>query len=315
MYFWQDLLEECNNALCQLGPGAGGIGRRQLFDDIRFMESEQGWSIPLERIKFGRKVFYRYEDSGFSIDNQPLSEKDLKEVCSALNLLNRIKGLPQLEWLEETMARLEKKLHLQLAASPVMSMDSNRYIVGYEHLERLFNAIYYKNALRIGYRSFTAEEAETIVMHPYHLHEYNNRWFLFGLDSVRGYVINLPSDRIKSIEDIDIPFSENTYVDFLEYFEDIVGVTRPEGLAPVDIRLKFSKQQAPYILTKPLHGSQRRISNNEQGLVVVIRVIPNHELDQLLLSFGEHIEVLEPLAYRNHLISRIKSAYTQYKFL
>ena len=34
------------------------------------MESSQGWSIPLARHKDGKKVFYRYEDANFSINQQ-----------------------------------------------------------------------------------------------------------------------------------------------------------------------------------------------------------------------------------------------------
>jgi hypothetical protein len=74
MYFWDDLLEECNKATMDFDPKSEGIQRRQLFDDIRFMESEAGWSIPLSRNRYGRKVYYRYEDLSFSINNQPLNK-------------------------------------------------------------------------------------------------------------------------------------------------------------------------------------------------------------------------------------------------
>ena len=33
------------------------IKKRQLFDDLKFMESESGWSIPLKRFKEGRKTY------------------------------------------------------------------------------------------------------------------------------------------------------------------------------------------------------------------------------------------------------------------
>lgn len=50
----EDLLEEVNNALEYVNGYDSAIKKRQLFDDIKFMESESGWSIPLERIKDGR---------------------------------------------------------------------------------------------------------------------------------------------------------------------------------------------------------------------------------------------------------------------
>lgn len=59
-FYMEDLIEACNEALYDfLGPNHE-VKRRQIFDDIRFMESEQGWNIPLERIPDGKRVYYRY---------------------------------------------------------------------------------------------------------------------------------------------------------------------------------------------------------------------------------------------------------------
>ncbi len=54
-YYLEDLLNECNKALYEHTGEAIGVKRRQLFDDINFMESEAGWSIPLERCRNGKK--------------------------------------------------------------------------------------------------------------------------------------------------------------------------------------------------------------------------------------------------------------------
>ena len=69
-YYVEDLLEKCEEALYYYN-GVGGVSRRQIFEDIKFMESDAGWSIPLEHKKDGRKVYYRYSDSNFSINNPP----------------------------------------------------------------------------------------------------------------------------------------------------------------------------------------------------------------------------------------------------
>ncbi len=47
--FWEELFQEINKALEEFnGPGSG-IKKRQLFDVIRFMESKQELSIPLDK--------------------------------------------------------------------------------------------------------------------------------------------------------------------------------------------------------------------------------------------------------------------------
>ena len=58
--------------------------------------------------------------------------------------------------------------------------------------------------------------------------------------------------------------------------------------------LHFSIAQTPYILTKPLYGSQKKKKLDESGLTITIEVIPNYELKSLLQSFGKQLKVLSP---------------------
>ena len=53
-YYLEDLIDKCEEALYYYN-GIGGVSRRQVFEDIKFMESETGWSIPLERHQDGRE--------------------------------------------------------------------------------------------------------------------------------------------------------------------------------------------------------------------------------------------------------------------
>lgn len=313
MYFWQDLLDECNKSLFELDPNSNGIQRRQLFMDINFMESPQGWSIPLERIKFGRRNYYRYVDINFSINNQPLNEQELNHVRSALSILSRIKGIPQFEWMNEIIARLEQTLHLTPWQKDFISFETNEYLTGLEYLGVLFDAISFKKVLSIDYKAFKSVESSTLEIHPYYLKQHNNRWFLLGYNPAVGKVWTLALDRITNITETKIPLIENNNIDFTEYFEDIIGVSRPESPEPTKLDLHFTATQAPYILTKPLHGSQKKVSLDETGLVVSITVIPNHELEQLLLSFGEHVEVLRPIELRKRIGSRVHSMANKYQ--
>jgi len=50
-------------------------------------------------------------------------------------------------------------------------------------------------------------------------------------------------------------------------------------------------------LTKPLHGSQKRTESKKDGTIIEIEVIPNIELRQLILSYGDGIEVISPKSF------------------
>ncbi len=307
MYFIEDLLEECNKALSEYNPGSQGIQRRQLFDDIRFMESEQGWSVPLGRFRFGRKTYYRYKDLNFSINNQPLNDSEAEQIRSALQIISRFTGTPQFEWVHEMIPMLESKFDLIEQRSNVISFESNIDLKGVHFLTPLFNAIINQRVLLVKYKDFKSTEPYEIAFHPYYLKQYNNRWFVFGLNAhnqVPNW--NLALDRIESLSETSIDY-QPTDIDWDEYFYDLVGVTRPTGVDLQEIVLQFSPNIAPYVMTKPIHPSQKQ-KKHDSGLEVKIKVIPNYELENLLLSFGEHVEVISPKDFRERINQRINEA-------
>jgi predicted DNA-binding transcriptional regulator YafY len=311
MYFWEDLLEECNKALMDFNPNSEGIQRRQLFDDIRFMESEQGWSVPLCRTRHGRKVYYRYEDLTFSINNQPLNDLEAEQIKSALQILSRFSGTPQFEWINEMIPMLESKFGLIKREKEVIAYDSNVDLKGLHYLTPIYNAIINERVLSISYKDFKSSEPYKIIFHPYYLKQFNNRWFAFGLNAANNNSYwNLALDRIEDISETNLVYKESQ-IDWEDYFFDIVGVTRPEGVEAQEILLKFSTSIAPYIITKPLHPSQKQ-KNEPSGLEIRIIVIPNFELEKLILSFGEDVQVLSPQVVKERISQRIKTAIKLY---
>lgn len=312
MYFIEDLLNECNNALIELDPHSNGIQKRQLFDDIRFMESEAGWSIPLERFRHGRKVFYRYEDLSFSINNQPLNDAEAEQIKSAIQIISRFSGTPQFEWVNEMIPKLESKFGLIKRKHEIISFENNIDLKGIDFLTPLFNAIINERVLNVKYKDFRSLEPYEIIFHPYYLKQYNNRWFVFGLNAENQIPNwNLALDRIESLSETDLKYKLSE-IEWEDYFYDIVGVTRPNEGEIDNIVLKFSPEVAPYVITKPIHPSQKHKSDST-GLEVNIKVIPNFELERLILSFGEQVQVISPKKLKDRITQRLKSTILCYE--
>ena len=314
-YFFEDLIEACNEALYEFNPNSGGIKRRQLFDDIRFMESEQGWLIPLERNKLGRRTYYRYSDLAFSIKNQPLNQMEAEQLRAAILVLSKFKGMPQFEWVNELIPKLEQTFSFTNNEHEIIGFDTNIYLKGIAYVSDLFNSISNKQVLRLTYQSFKVGKPYDVIIHPYYLKQYNNRWFLFGLSDAYKNLSTFALDRIQKIEVVQKEYIENDLVDFEEYFEDIVGVTITRGGEIERIMLKLSKNYAPYILTKPLHGSQKIVERNEEYTVITIEVIPNYELVNQIIGMGVGIEVLEPTSFREQIGEIVKVLWDRYSRL
>jgi len=75
-------------------------------------------------------------------------------------------------------------------------------------------------------RTFPFDKPEfTFIFHPYHLKQYNNRWFVFGLNEKLGIAAwNLPLDRIVTIRETSLDYILSE-IDWDEYFYGIIGVT------------------------------------------------------------------------------------------
>lgn len=312
-YFIQDLIDACTEKLLEIDPDSKGISRRQVLEDLKYMASEEGYKALIDHLKDGKKTYYRYEDKNFSIDKQPLNQSELEQVRSAMSILSRFKGMPQFEWVNELSPKLEQAFLMEKQNAPIISFDNNSYLTGIEYLGPLFHHILYQKALQITYQSFKSEYPKTMIIHPYYLKQYNNRWFFIGLNAKFEKLSHLALDRIKELSLASVDYQANLTYDFEEYFDDIIGVTFPENGIKEKIIMKFSTDAAPYVISKPIHHSQKRISYEHGILIVSIEVIPNYELESLILSFGDRVEVLESKSLKNKIVERLKINLDIYK--
>lgn len=311
-YYFEDLLQKVNETLLDFDPQSEGVKTRQLRDDIRFMKSEAGYSAPIVAIQEGRKAYYRYEEKNFSINNSPLNKTEAEQLKNAISILQRFEGAPQFEWVNELAPMLTDRFGLKNSKQKVMSYDSNIDYTGYDKIQPLFNAIVNKRVLKIEYHPFS-KQAFTLEFHPHFLKQYNNRWFVFGLnEEYNNPTWNLALDRIVEIEETSTIYQPTT-IEWEEYFDDLIGVTRESDQKEEEVVLVFSKEQADYVQTKPLHLSQKPPKLLESGEVqITLNLITNFELEMTLLSFGEKVKVIKPERLRTKMKERLEKALNQY---
>lgn len=308
-FYFNDLLERCNEALRELyGEDHSGIKTRTLRSDISYMRDRAGEAgVEIEVLEDGNGNYYRYSEKDFSIYKHGLGEDDLAQLKETIMMLQRFNGMPNFDWMAELVVKLEDKLNLRGGSQSVVGYDDNKSYTGLDWFQDLFDAIINKTVLRITYTTFTEITYEWII-HPYYIKEYNNRWFLFGLNEENGTLYNIPLDRIEEIHQVKKKYIDSE-TNIEDYLEDVIGVS----VYPVEkqnIQLKFSKHRFPYIMTKALHNSQRIVDFDNH--IIEISVIPNNELDALILSFGKDVEVLSPTSYREKIQTIIKETYEKY---
>lgn len=284
-------------------------------NDIEQIERLYHPYADVELFREGRNIYYHYADPDFSIYSPPLNSDEVAKLTQMLGLLKRFRGMPQFNWLTDFTERLGASLQIDVAtADEIVGFDENLDLIGIEYFTPLFNAIIDKKPLKLTYRSFKSEDELTITVHPYYLKQFNKRWFLIAWNADSDFLANYAFDRIVGIDDALVTYRP-TDINFFEYFDEMIGVSKDSRTEPQLVKLWVSPDAWPYVKTKPLHGTQHVISVDDNGAIITIEVYLNYELQQLLLSYGENIMVLEPKEFQDKIKERLTKAYDLYEKL
>ena len=310
----EDLIEACSDALYEYEGRSINVSKRTVQLDIQMMRSDKlGYNAPIE--VYDRK-YYRYADEGYSMTDIPLNENDMNVLSETVEMLKQFKDFSLFSELGGIIQRLEDKVYTEKTRrSSIIHLDKNENLKGLHWLDELYQAIQKKVVLKVEYKSFKATEANVITFHPYLLKEFNNRWFLIGMGNKNRGVVNLALDRIVAVDyDFSTPYEENDF-DADAFYKDVVGVT-VSRVRPSVVKLWIDKHNAPYVMTKPLHHSQRLVKEYGDGSIEISFLVkPNFELERLLLGFGESMEVLQPEKLRNRIAEKLRNAALKYSEL
>lgn len=317
-YDIHDLTNLCNEKLEEYGYET--VGQRTIEKDLNYIEFGplKGY---LERFNHNGKSCIRYENRSFSIFTKELTDEESHLLYEVLDTIGQFDGLASFEWLDNMKIGLGLKERRK-----IISFSFNPYLKNSNLLGSLFDAISNEQPIELSYHIFNNHDVRKIVLHPYLLKQYNNRWFLIGAADSDGFILNFALDRIDSYIALPDKKYKACSDDLEERFEDIVGVTLPKDSTTEHIVFWVSDEEAPYIETKPIHGSQTSIKNDtayrvkypdfsESGRFFSLDCIVNYELKRELMSFFDGLVVLEPANLRADLQLKIISMNEKYNKL
>ena len=308
-YSISELLEKVNEAL-EI-DGMEPVSRRCIEKDLNTLECAP-YEAAIERVWISGKKCIRYEEDGFSIFTKKLTEEEEILLSEVLNTVGQFDGLDTFEWLDGLKKRLDIKEHRR-----IIQFDSNQDLIGKNHIGTLFTAISNKQVIALKYHTFKSPEVKEVIVHPYLLKQYNNRWYLIvGVQD--GTILNFPLDRIDGFTVVPSIEYIEPKEDLEDRFYDIVGVTFHKDNPVENILLWVDESGYPYVHTKPLHGSQSIVKGAadralrekypvlQGGRFFRLKCIQNTELEKLLMSNRDQLVVLEPAELSNKIWQRIK---------
>lgn len=290
--------------------------------DIEKIEEKYDVQMHVEVI--GGYKCYTYQDENFSIKGDTaVSGVDLLNFRKIKDTLGDFLGLGLDTSLTTMTDEIDKFLGYGDNSQPVISfekviLESHGKEEPSKMLQPLLKAIIQHQTYDIKYEVPGRGKREWTIF-PQFLKQYNQRWYLIATkhrDEVEGKVYNLALDRILKMEpNQHIPYKESG-IDFADYFENVVGITKPDGAEPIEVKLRVDRGEYPYIESKPIHPSQDELleSDNDKDYVYVsLYVYDNYELRSKLLSYGSKVTVLEPKSLRDKMAHDLKKSLDNYK--
>lgn len=305
-YYIENLMDKVNGHLEEAGHKS--VSKKQIYDDIKFMKSTEGWEAPIGSFQDGKRKYLRYKYD-FSIQETPITETEIEQLETLITSLSRLQGLPMYDWVEELLANLRYRFGLRGADSNFIGFEQNRDMIGLRHLSNLTNCIIKHQPVVIVYHPFGKKVIQWTI-HPYYLKQYNNRWYLLGQNPEYDDLSIIPLDRIEDVKYSEITFKRNQDFNFDAYFRDILGISMEKDKKVEHIRMKISRQRLPYVISKPIHHSQK-IESEIEG-IVTLDLIPNKELLSELIWFRDDVEILSPMSLREEIKEIIAKMYQKY---
>lgn len=332
-YSLDELTEEVSKRLSDIYPNTDGVGRRTIEKDIYYLEYEGPFMVEIERYSVASYNFetqktyskrcLRYANPAFSIFKKEMSDDEVYLLREALSLLGQFDGLPNLDRLEGLRLGLGSNRNEKQIISFTKNPLENSNLLG-----ELFTAISQKQVIELHYHVFSKPNEDLqINLNPYLLKEYNRRWYLFAETETGSKLLNFSLDRI----DKCIALPSHKYRDYEgdinEWFNDIIGVTVLDKSPVYKIIFWVSDSSKDYVMTKPLHDSQRVLSMDEthilqnkfpflkDGVFFRMDCKRNYELIRELTSFGENLLVIEPKDIQNEIYEKISLLNNNYNKL
>lgn len=293
----------------QLGTS---ISSSMFSKDISQMKNTYNAPIKFNR---GNKGYF-YSEADFSIKEFPLTHDEIDALDYSTALLHQLKGTKMFQHFENAINKVIEGYRISSilgkSESQILQVEEPVRAESSQWLEVILKAIVEKNVLEIAYQGFGKEE-KTHELSPYLLKEYRNRWYVIGFSNRAENILVLALDRINNLKISKSKYVSNQDFDSGDFFKYSLGITQIHNAFPEKIILSFTPHQALYIISQPLHHSQKIIKETKTEVQIQLEVYVTAELKMTILSFGAEVKVLQPASLKKEIKQSIKKMAELYK--
>lgn len=202
-------------------------------------------------------------------------------------------------------------LKLGSTLSEYIQFDTRRP-KGTENLYGLIHSIKNRLVISFTYERFTDSGPFSRRVEPYALKEFKNRWYLIGKDKKNGNIRTYGLDRLEELEITKQKFQYPEGFSHEQHFRYSFGIIIPDDIKPEEVILSFDSMASKYIKSMPLHNSQKILMDSENELIVSLNLCVTFDLVVEILSYAEHVKVIQPQSLIDKVVNSLKNSISMY---
>ena len=313
MHRLHDLLSSEQPVNCQQLGQDFEVSYKTIQRDLDFMRDRLNLPIEYDPTRYS----FRYTEKVEAFPLLQVSEGEILALFVAQKVLAQYRGTP----FEKTLGTAFQKL--TGALKETVSFDLGEWGSDYsfrvtgasaadlEVFRLLARAIVQRQQISFSYQPLRATQPETRLVHPYHLANVDNAWYLLAHDPQRGQIRTFALPRIRKPEVLKKAFDRPRGFSAEKELKGGFGVFAGTGKYAVKIR--FDSFAARLVRERDWHPSQKIRNVKNGGIELEMTLGALEEIERWILSWGNHATVLAPKPLIASVQNKVKSMHKLYR--
>ena len=302
-----DLLTNERPVNCQQLAGEFEVSYKTIQRDLDFMRDRLNLPIEYDAPRYS----FRYTEPVEAFPLLQVSEGEILALFVAQKVLAQYRGTP----FEKTLASAFQKLTGALREEVSFNLgewgaDYSFRVTGasaadLETFRLLAKSIVQRQEVEFSYRALRDTTPGTRNVHPYHLANVDNAWYLLAHDPKKGMVRTYALARIRTPKATGRSFDRPRGFSAARELKSGFGVFGGTGKHAV--RIRFDAFAARLIRERDWHPSQKIVERKGGEIELLMTLGALEEIERWILSWGDHAKVLGPKVLTEAIRKRIRA--------
>jgi proteasome accessory factor B len=167
-----------------------------------------------------------------------------------------------------------------------------------EMISALNRAIRRQLTARITHKPLKTPEARIRTVDPYRMWYTGGGLYLVAYDHAKSAIRTFAIERVSGVSTTNQRFTVKEDFDFEAFQRTAFPV---HGGEPQLVRIRFSSDQAPYVMERHWHDSQKFFPQDDGGVIMQLQIANLWEVKRWLIGWGANAIVVEPERLRNEI--------------